>query len=66
MFDGDMNVSKDNNEIKKHDLVKQFAGEINATINPTIEDNDSTNASVELQRMIRSAEHNDNVYNFWT
>jgi CII-binding regulator of phage lambda lysogenization HflD len=66
IFDGDMNGSKDNNEIKKHDLVQQLAGEINATINPTTENNNSTNASTELQRMIQRAEHNDNVYNFWT
>lgn len=66
MFDGDMSGVKDNTEIKKHDLVKQFAGEINDTINLTKESSTSINASTELQRMIQSAEHNDNVYNFWT
>ena len=66
MFDGDISGIKDNKEIKKHDLVKQFAGEINDIINLTKENSVSINASTELQRMIQSAKHNDNVYNFWT
>jgi len=66
MFDGDLNGLKDNSEIRKHELVKQFAAEINETISPTIERQDSNNASTEIQRMIQSAEHNDKVYNYWT
>jgi len=66
MFDGDLRGIKENSEVKKHDLVKQFAAEINVTIRPTIEESSARNASTELQRMIQGAEHNDKVYNYWT
>ena len=66
MFDGDLSGVKDNNEVKKHDLVKQFGAEINEILSPTIERHESNNASREIQRMIQSAEHNDKVYNYWT
>jgi hypothetical protein len=65
MFDGDMNGSKE--EIKKHDIVKQFKEAVEDTIAPTltISNGSSINAADELQRMIQGAEHNDKVYNFW-
>ncbi len=66
MFDGDLSGIKNNSEVKKHELVKQFAAEINKTISQTIERYESSNASTEIQRMIQSAEHHDKVYNYWT
>ena len=66
MFDGDQYGIKDNNEVIKHDIVKEFATEIMITFGNVLDNLDSNNAYTEIQRMIKSADHSDKAYNYWT
>jgi 5-methylcytosine-specific restriction endonuclease McrBC GTP-binding regulatory subunit McrB len=62
MFDGEKIV---NGEITRTDILKQFKDKLAQTIK-TLHESDEANCMIELDRLLKNAEANDWVFNYWS